>query len=542
MLCMVCLSRKWALIFLSAFLLAGCGEENGSQEPPATLEQNQRYDLLYRATFGPTPISYEQLSSVGYQQWLQTQFSQSPTLHLPLLRTYVSGEEAPNQSHRAGVWWDRVINAPDQLRQRVAFALSEIFVISRHGASLNGRSAEMADYYDMLLKNAFGNYRNLIEAVTLHPAMGDYLSMMANQKANPDKNRYPDENYAREVMQLFSIGLYRLNNDGSPMLDNKGALIPTYSQDDIENLARVFTSWHLSKREKPWWSSKKGDWFSPMVAHPEEHDFEQKTVMGEVFAQGQTPEADMAQAMDMLLNHPNTGPFLSRLLIQRLVTSNPSPQYIERVANRFADNGNGVRGDLKAVISAILLDEEALNGPVMKLKEPLVSMANLYRAMEAKTADPTGKYHNSNGTFWAYGQGPLASPSVFNFYSPDYAPLGEIKDGGQVAPEFEILSWNNFINISNQMWGASGNTNYHGETNPKRIVINAAPLELIANDHDALIAEIDRRFLGQEMSEELTVIVRQALEKLRDDKQALKVRNALHIVLNSQEFHVEERK
>ncbi len=539
---------KLSTCLLSLSLLSACGGEgdSGNATPVYTpLTQDQRYDLLYRATFGPKPDSYQQLANIGYVEWLDQQFSMTPSLHLPRLKQYdlEPGKDSYNQSDRVAVWWDLSLNAPDQLRQRVAFALSEIFVISRYGASLNGRPQEMADYYDMLITHAFGNYRDLIEAVTRHAAMGDYLSMMANQKADPERNRYPDENYAREVMQLFSIGLYHLNQDGSDKLDSQGQQSPTYSQDDIENLARVFTGWHIAEKNQPNWGSKEGNWFVPMAAYPERHDDEEKVVMGEVFAQGQTPEQDMAQAMDMLLNHPNTAPFISKHLIQRLVTSNPSPAYVARVSALFADNGKGARGDLKAVIRGILTDSEALNGEErapIKMKEPLIAMTNFFRAFEAKSADPTGRFYNSINTFGAYGQSPLGSPSVFNFFSPNYAPIGEIADANDVAPEFEILSWNNFILTNNQLWSALGRTNYEGETNPTRIVINTAPLEAIANDHQALIDEIERRLLSQRMSESLKAIVLESLESLRDTQQSLKVRNALYIVVTSQEFHIEE--
>ncbi|WP_234497992.1 DUF1800 domain-containing protein [Vibrio maritimus] len=531
---------------LTLSLLSACGGEGDSGGEPNPLTQDQRYDLLYRSTFGPKPNSYQELTDLGYSKWLNRQLAMAPSLHLTRLKQYPleDGRDSYNQSDRVSVWWDLSLNAPDQLRQRVAFALSEIFVISRYGASLNGRVLEMTSYYDMLITHAFANYRELIESVTLHAAMGDYLSMMANQKADPESNRYPDENYAREVMQLFSIGLYELNPDGSEKLDSQGQLIPTYSQDDIENLARVFTGWHIAEKNHPnWWGSKDGNWLLPMVAYPERHDFEEKVVMGEVFAQGQTAEQDMAQAMDMLLNHPNTSPFISRHLIQRLVTSNPSPAYVARVSALFDDNGSGVRGDLKAVVRGILTDSEALNGgdrsPV-KMKEPLIAMTNFFRALEAKSADPSGRFHNSINTFGAYGQSPLGSPSVFNFFSPDYAPNGEITDANDVAPEFEILSWNNFILTNNQLWSATGRTNYNGEDNPARIVINTAPLEAIANDHEALIEEIERRLLSQRMSEPLKAIVLEGLEDLRDTQQSLKVRNALYTVVTSQEFHIEE--
>lgn len=533
-------------------LLSACGggnENDNAQSPshsgPESLTQSQRYDLLYRSTFGPQPTSYQEMTNLGYANWLETQFTMTPSLHSTRLKTYAldEGKDSYSQSDRAAVWWDLSINAPDQIRQRVAFALSEFFVISRYGASLGSRALEMTDYYDVLVTHAFGNYRDLLESVTLHAAMGDYLSMMANQKADPSRNRYPDENYAREVMQLFSIGLYLLNSDGTAKLDSEGQPISTYSQDDIENLARVFTGWHLAEKTQSGWGSKEGNWFVPMVAYEERHDDEEKIVMGEVFAQGQSAEEDMAQAMDILFNHPNTPTLISKHLIQRLVTSNPSAAYVARVSAKFVDNGDGVRGDLEAVVRAILIDSEALNGgdrsPV-KLKEPLIVMANLFRAFEAKSADPSGRFHNSVGTYNSYGQSPLGSPSVFNFFSPTYAPNGEISSVNDVAPEFEILSWNNFILTNNQIWTATGRTNYQAEENPTRIVMNIEPLEAIANDHSALVDEIDRRLLSQRMSTQLRAIILEALDELKDTQQTLKVRNALYIVLTSQEFHIEE--
>ncbi len=560
---------KLALV-LSALLIGGCGGDSSSTSgSPATSPDNseqpakpdpdvtpsepetvpltpdQRFELLYRSTFGPTPSSYDVLAAQGYEAWLDNQFSKPINSHLPLLTHYMTlsddADASPNQTDRAAVWWHQTIHAEDQLRQRVAWALSQIFVISRYGANLGSQVESMTSYYDMLLTHSFGNYRDLLEAVTLHPAMGNYLSMMANQKADPNINRFPDENYAREVMQLFSIGLYKLNQDGSAAMVD-GGLVPTYTQEDIENLARIFTGWHLNERTSQWWGSRNGNWLVPMVAHADRHDTGSKKVMGHDFPAGQSAEQDMAQAMDMLLEHPNTAPFIAKHLIQRLVTSNPSPQYIERVANVFSDNGKGVTGDLKAVVKAVLLDEEALGDSVKKVKEPLVAVANVYRALQAKTADPKGRYHDSIGTFSSYGQSPLGSPSVFNFYSPDYSPNGELQQAGMVAAELEILTWNTYIDISNRLWNLVGTHDYDTEDNPRKIVVNIAPLEALANDHPALVAELDRRFLKNQMSAELKQVLLDALALHKETQQELKVRNAMHILLNSEEFFVEERR
>ncbi|MGE9291934.1 MAG: DUF1800 family protein, partial [Puniceicoccales bacterium] len=437
--------------------------------------------FLTQATFGPTPELIQEVQTLGIEGWIDNQFSQPIGLHQPILEAVDWVEEGggPYAFHKMRAWWEQAMNSPDPLRQRIAFALSEILVISDNGAPANTPRG-MLNYYDMLLANSFGNYRNLLEDVTYHPCMGIYLSHQGNQPPDPELGRFPDENYAREIMQLFTIGLWMLNADGTKLLDSEGQAIPTYDNDDITNLARVFTgmSWGAGNTSVRWeffwpdvpedynyddlyvspmniWNGPYEEWteVSPDQWESREvfyHDQESKTVLGTTLPANdpESPEsgyasADVDRALDVLFNHPNIGPFVSRLLIQRLVTSNPSPEYIERVSSAFSDNGQGIRGDMQAVVKAILLDSEARDLSLSEdphygmQKEPYLRFVSLARAFDA--ASESGIYE----IYWiddSYGMTPLSSPSVFNFFSPDYQPSGPSKDAGLVAPEFQITN------------------------------------------------------------------------------------------------------
>ncbi|MBY5992188.1 DUF1800 family protein [Ferrimonas balearica] len=409
--------------------------------------------LLQQATFGPRAGDVQRLQKMGLKSWLQWQRDLPRSEHLPLLETYYRTQYEQRQQDRADVWWQHALYGEDQLRQRMAFALSEILVISRQDAVLFYQPLSMAHYYDMLSEHALGNYRDLLKGVTLHPAMGIYLSMRGNLLADETSNRFPDENYAREVMQLFSIGLHQLNDDGTPVYDANGELVPTYTQTDIENLARVFTGWDIDGQ----FCRLVCDSMVPMAGTPERHDDGEKWVMGEYFPAGQGMEADLDQAMDLLVHHPNTPAFISQQLIQRLTHSNPSPAYVKRVADVFRNNGFGERGDLFAVVSAILMDPENLQyyprRSPRKVREPLVATAALARALEMQLAgDRMVDYFKS---YSSYGQAPLAAPSVFNFFSPDYSQ-GAVAQMGLVAPELSILGWNTYIGFNNRLWGISG--------------------------------------------------------------------------------------
>jgi uncharacterized protein (DUF1800 family) len=418
--------------------------------------------FLGQATLGANYETIVAASQMGYAEWLNNQFETPRAFYLEdltkqltatALDSAITSGEDPNRVeprlhywHTA--WWQYTMTSPDLLRARVALALSEVFVISEV-PELGERPLALANYYDMLLDHAFGNYRELLEAITLHPAMGIYLTHVNNPKANPALNRFPDENYAREVMQLFSIGLYMLNPDGSYILDEKGQPVPTYNNENIQELAKVFTG--LSFGDNYLFGQEalsEQSYLHPMWMFNSWHEPGAKVLpLGDTIPDRNPVDgmADLHDALDHLADHPNVGPFIGRLLIQRLVKSNPSPEYIARVSAAFADNGNGVRGDLKAVIRAILLDPEArdcyyVNDPWQgMLREPLVRYTQLCRAFNASNED--GLYRNRMDDFYrATFQRPLASPSVFNFFQPDYQPIGPVADNNLVGPEFQITN------------------------------------------------------------------------------------------------------
>ena len=418
--------------------------------------------FLGQATLGANYETIVAASQMGYAEWLNNQFETPRAFYLEdltkqltatALDSALTNGDDPNRVeprlhywHTA--WWQYTMTSPDLLRARVALALSEIFVISEV-PELGERPLALANYYDMLLDHAFGTYRDLLEAITLHPAMGIYLTHVNNPKADPSLNRFPDENYAREVMQLFSIGLYMLNPDGSYILDDKGQPVPTYDNEDIQELAKVFTG--LSFGDNYLFGQEalsEQSYLYPMWMFNSWHEPGPKVLpLGDTIPDRNPVDgmADLHDALDHLANHPNVGPFLGRLLIQRLVKSNPSPEYIARVSAAFADNGHGVRGDLKAVIRAILLDPEArdcyyINDPWQgMLREPLVRYTQLCRAFNARNED--GLYRNRMDDFYrATFQRPLASPSVFNFFQPDYQPIGPVADNNLVGPEFQITN------------------------------------------------------------------------------------------------------
>jgi uncharacterized protein (DUF1800 family) len=538
-----------ALAFVSLLLVIPTNDSQArhkkKKKPPVpTSAEAARF--LNQCTFGPTTALLTQLQQKnGYENFLAQQFNLPPTLTLPRVDQAIAGlpaDTGPSYPLFSEAWWYTVVNAPDQVRQRVAFALSELMVVSAQNSGMYEHPEAMATYWDMLARDAFGNFRQLLEDITLSPAMGDYLDMVHNDKPNPRRNTEPNENYAREVMQLFTIGLWKLNADGSEQLDHNRQPIPTYDQDVVEGYAHVFTGWYWAQSGTPTWNYVPANYRQPMMAFADHHDTGAKVLLnGVTLPPNQTQDVDLAQALDLLFNHPNVGPFIARHLIQRLVTSNPSPDYIARIAAVFNNNGQHVRGDLAAVVQAILLDKEARNAGLTSgsdyghEREPLVRLANLYRAFNASAA--SGKFVVGNQPF-TFGQAPLYAPSVFNFFSPDYSQSGAIEQAKLVSPEFQITTDTTVITTANKM--RSSIYQLPSSSNPDALVLDLSPLVALANDPNALVDLLDDLLMGGEMSNETRTIVTNAVSQISAANTLERAQTAVHLLVTSPEFVIEK--
>jgi uncharacterized protein (DUF1800 family) len=511
---------------------------------PTPIPPNDAARFLNQATFGATTPLLGQVQQQGFDGFLSAQFAIPATPTLPRVDQAIAAlptGTGPSNPLFQEAWWYTVVNAPDQLRQRVAFALSEIMVVSANGSGMYEYPEAMATYWDLLAQDAFGNFRQILEDVTLNPAMGDYLDMVHNDKPDPRRNTAPNENYAREVMQLFTIGLYQLNPDGSLQLDGTGQPIPTYNQDVVEGYAHLFTGWYWAQTGTPTWGSAPRNYRQPMMAFPEHHDTGPKTLLnGVTLPAGQTQDQDLKAGLDLLFNHPNVGPFIARRLIQRLVTSNPSPSYISRVAAVFNNNGHGVRGDLKATVQAILLDSEARSSATAAAagygheREPLIRLANLYRAFNANSA--SGKFNVGNQTF-NLGQAALYAPSVFNFFAPDYSQAGAIEQAGLVSPEFQITTDTTVITSANRMRNAV--YQQAAATNPDLLVLDLSSLLPLANDPASLVDSLNPLLMGGGMSTTTRNIVVSAVSQISPNNALERAQTAVHLLVTSPEFAIE---
>ncbi|WP_181418822.1 DUF1800 family protein [Aquipseudomonas alcaligenes] len=486
-------------------------------------------DLLNQASMGPTRAAVAEFQALGAEDWFETQRDLPQTLHYPLLAA-VSG--APTMFERLDVWMRVALTAEDQLRQRVAFALSQLFVVSDKD-TLSSQQLALAHYYDLLARHALGNYRDLLLDVSLHPVMGEYLSMKGNQKENPALNIRPDENYARELLQLFSLGTVRLDDWGRTLEDANGIEIATYSQADIESMARVLTGWHFSNAERFNYPVQQ-NWLEPMEPFEDYHDVGEKTVsFCPTFPAGQTAEQDLQAAVDCIFNHPNTAVLVSRHLIHRLVTSNPTPAYLNRVVQVFKNNGQGVRGDLFALVKAILMDPEAAAIPAdraRRVKEPLLRLTQVWRFFEAATSDH--RYHLVDPD-WAFYQAPLRSPSVFNFY-----PVFHYIDAGKTTnyPEFYLIDDHALTEFTNLM------TNSSLWWNSTRTPIPGMPFLDLAHYNDAADAEIlsdlnTYLFAGRLSAEVLDAVEEHLANTAGAASQPTdQVKEAMTLLLSSPEF------
>ncbi len=507
--------------------------------------------FLSQATFGPvSSAEIETVKAYGYDAWLEVQFRIDAGSYVDYLRTQARSTEdnRPTDEMAYEAIWQQWLYSPGQLRARVAFALSQILVISNIAPDLNAWA--MASYMDMLNRNAFGNYRKLLEDVTLHPAMGYYLNMLGSRKEDPESGQHPNENYAREVLQLFSIGLVKLNPDGSARRDGQGATIPTYGQEAVLGFARAFSGWSFAGRntaDPDTFDGGEENWIDPMRSWPSQHSQGTKTLLdGATIGGGGSAESDLRSALDNIFQHPNVGPFISRRLIQRLVTSNPSAAYLGRVAAVFADNGAGVRGDLKAVVRAILLDAEARDplaaaGTTFgKQREPVVRFANFLRALGAKAPNGRNAIHYLDSGDDALGQSPLLAPSVFNFYSPDFKQPGPMAAAGLSAPEFQITTETTVVGTLNffaRLIEAGGYGRWGDDES--RLALDLRGLEAIAHDPAALVERLNLMFMNRAIGDTTRATMIGAIAAIDGASRANRVRAALVLTSIAPEFVIQ---
>ncbi len=651
------------LCLVAGFLVGLCGSASASAAAPLSHSPDPMFHdgleglsagpfsdsdasrFLAQTTFGPTDTDIAHLRTVGYMGWLTEQFAATPTHELTYLNwaTTTLGEDV-GQGTRQEAWFLGALGGTDpaggaahtdQLRQRVAFALSEILVISDQNTTLSGYPAGMASMYDILTDNAFGNYRTLLEKVTLSPAMGVYLNMMGNRRADLDNNVHPDENYGREINQLFGIGLVMLNADGTTQLSG-GKAIPTYDQSTITNFAHVFTGWNWKNCDAdngvqfsndaftycftPY--QTPSDFLTPMIAFdttyplypnsPSYHDngTDSKNdvsakqllkytgaVKNGVLDDGGTAQSDLTFALDNIYNHPNVGPFISKQLIQRLVTSNPSPAYVSRVTAVFNANRTSAT-QLKQVVQAILIDPEARWGQWQnpdtfgKLREPLLTLTHFWRAMDARHACGTNfVQHNDDGSTTNYkysgqpyryagystvynvddvqygvgvGQAAMDALTVFNFFKPSFIPPGEMTSHNLLGPEFQMQTDSIIANTGNSVTNRAYNLDLADTCDDQNdtqypefgdVKINhAKDLQLAgsgqggtADPSDRLVDAYNKRFMSGQMSPYMRDQLVTYLNKIdhnwangSDDWRLQRIYRALYLILTSPEYMIQK--
>lgn len=583
-------SRAWPRVRLGAAgvalaaVLVACGGKGGDADagsgvPPSADKPGSRAEaarFLTQASFGPRAADVDALMQKGMTSWINEQMQVPGVGHQAYWDAADAAIKAVSPDAAAGTrevldsFYIGALQSNAQLRQRVAYAWSQIFVISLQDPTLANLPRGVASYMDVLNQRAFGNYRDLLEAVSTHPMMGIYLTHLRNRKEDPARGRVPDENYAREVMQLFSIGLFELNPDGS-VRQSGGADLETYTADDIAGLAKVFTGWSWAGPDKT--DARFNENTSardpnrhvlPMQNYPQFHSVSQKNFLGtSIEPQGSANgDASLKIALDRLFNHPNVGPFIGKQLIQRLVTSNPSPGYVQRVAAAFADNGQGVRGDLGAVVRAVLLDTEArdlarLDDPAFgKLREPVLRLTAYLRAFDATSDSGRFLIGATDSVDTSLGQTAMRAPSVFNFYRPGFVPQGT-KAGDQdlAVPEMQITHESSVVGYTNFMRGVVQNgVGLRGLDNSATrndVQADLAPLLALADQPADLVNKVDERLTCGQMNAALKSAIQAAVSSVAipaatgsnqaaiDTARGNRARIALTLVLASPEFIVQ---
>jgi uncharacterized protein (DUF1800 family) len=546
-----------------ALSLSACGGGSGGNEntqaaaPKITYPQSdaEAQRFLTQATFGPTDVAVEEVKTLGMEPWIDKQMTavateQAHVAFFDARNATIVAANPGNSAAGAGFnevvqsFWKGALVEPDQLRRRVAFALSEIFVVSGADSCGADHPRGTAGFLDTLSQNAFGSYRELLEKVAMHPVMGCYLSHLKNQRENTLSGRVPDENFAREIMQLFSIGLYQLNPNGTLKTDVNGNFIDTYGQSDIAGLAKIFTGFSYDCPDWPsdscfFWAGKDGVkyddvWNRTMVGYPQFHSFESdKVFLGKTIkaTARPNPEADLAEALDWIaLTHPNVGPFIGKQLIQRLVTSNPTPEYVERVTIAFEKSGR----NMGAMIKAILMDPEARNmsraladsNNFGKVKEPILRLSALLRAV-GTTSDSGQFMIDATDDANTLSQTPLKAPTVFNFFRPGYVyPGGRSAEAKLATPELQIANESSVAGYVNFMFNVLRSGVGRSQTNAQGVT--RADVQLLFNlntttdwyalasraDSTPLIDFIDQKLMYGAMPSDLKLEIKTAVESI----------------------------
>ena len=571
--------------------LTACSESGGdapaTQPPPAqssppppppvdAVTQSEASRLLSQATFGPTSAEIDAVVSMGMEDWLFSEFAKPPTLHLDdLLALFPNGEFldadgdplpelvfAPGDS-----FWRAAISGDDQLRQRMAFALSQLLVVSDRNDLIGFAPQILAAYMDILTEGAFGNYRDLLEAVTYSVAMAEYLTYLQNAKGDPATGRVPDENYARELLQLFTIGLVALNPDGTPQAGAGGEPIELFDNDDITGLARVFTGLSfLGGNFTPRLDQIPPEaLYSPLTIYPAFHSDLEKSFLGATIPANTNGADSIDAALDTLFNHPNLPPFISRQLIQRFVTSSPGPDYVARVSAAFSSGaftlpdgriaGSGERGCLQATIAAILFDEDARNAATLndasfgKVREPVLRFTHWARAFQASNPEPSNEILLRNTSLpQLLSQHPYRSPSVFNFYRPGYiAPGTATGDAGLTAPELQIVNASSIVGYANfvtlYIFGESPKVD---GTAPVSFVADYTAETALAETPEALVDHLDLLLTHLTMTDETRTRIIDALNQVeidpndRDGSLEFRARLAVLMAMTSADYLVQQ--
>ncbi|MEM9738685.1 MAG: DUF1800 family protein [Pseudomonadota bacterium] len=518
--------------------------------------------FLNLSTFGANQTMINNLVQSGSaSDWVAGELSRAATLYLPQVVPLTPADDNDSENFFSDVVWQSMIQNTDQLRTRMTFALSQIVVAN--GDSVGGiNSRATAFYADALARNAFGNYRDVLQDVTYTPLMAEYLTYMRNRKGDESRGRMPDENYAREIMQLFTIGLVELNMDGTPKLDTQGNEIETYTNEDIVGLARVFTG--LSEKGGDFYRDHDIDSeYTSLVMYADQHSPLEKSFLGTTIAAGTPGDESISMALDTLFSHPNVAPFISRQLIQRFTSSNPPPAYVERVATAFANGqftyedgrqfGTGQRGDLAATIAAILLDEYVLNGAVAddemygKVREPVINFIHWARAFNVTEVDPDNEFmlRDTGSPSEDLGQHPFESPSVFNFFRPGFVPPGTEAGGqGMTVPEFQVINTGASIGYINFMTRFVFDDTPSPERNTTFNPDYAEQLAL-ADQPEALASHLNMLLTGGRMSEATLIDIVESVSAMpiddrdSDEDRERRVHSAVLVAVNSPAYRVQ---